>query len=109
MSNHYNASANNQRCGNIPYENVLAETSPEIKPKLPTALRSVSLINRILYLDNNPALNYILPLTNEWTAKELASEIMRACVEYDKTVTWQGAFFLAQKLIADSLRRRYEH
>ncbi|AFU58634.1 hypothetical protein Ngar_c17010 [Candidatus Nitrososphaera gargensis Ga9.2] len=62
-------------------------------------LKSVLLVNRTLFLDNDPRCNYLLPLTNGITVNEFASEIMRACANYDKSVTWEGAKFLARELL----------
>lgn len=70
--------------------------TPSKKP-----IRSVKMKHRILYLDGDPFLNYHLPLTNAFTISELAMEIQRACVEYDRTTTWEAAQYLAKELLDD--------
>src|ERR1700752_676154 len=67
-------------------------------------LLSVRIINRILYINNDPAMNYMLPLDNGWRANDLADEIMRACVEYDVTTNWESARFLALRLVKEILK-----
>lgn len=66
-------------------------------------LHSVKMKNRVLFLDGDPFLNYQIPLYNEWSLNDLASEILRACAVYDRTLNWDGAKFLALGLVADTM------
>jgi hypothetical protein len=65
---------------------------------------SVCIINRTLYLNNDPALNYMLPLCNSWTLNDLTREIVRATIEYDLRIDWKDAEFLASKLTTQIMR-----
>jgi len=74
---------------------------PEIfKPRL----MSVKIVNRIIYLNGEPTLNYILPLSNDWRINDLTCELIRACAIYDIIVAWHDAKFLASKLLKEVLR-----
>lgn len=67
-------------------------------------LRSVKLVNRILYLNSDPTLNYLLPVSNGWTVDELASEIWRACAQYGIITDWNDSKFLALQLHKDVVK-----
>lgn len=67
-------------------------------------LQSVQIINRIVYINSDPGMNYILPLDNGWRVNELADEILRACVEYDVSANRENAKFLALKLVNEILK-----
>lgn len=75
-------------------------------PSVPTRehLKRVRIINRILYVNGDPAMNYKLPLDNGWRVNDLADEIMRACVEYDVIANWESARFLALRLVKEILK-----
>jgi len=60
-------------------------------------LKSIRLINRVLYLNGDPSLTYLLPAF-QWNIPELIDLIRRACNEYDLVVTYQAAKFLAENL-----------
>lgn len=49
----------------------------------------------MIWINGDPYLNYLLPLSNCWTLNDLVNEIMRACVEYDIYATWDAARSLA--------------
>ena len=66
----------------------------------PIYLKSVRLIGRILYVNNDPGMPYQMPY--QWTTKELVREIERACIDYGVIATTQRASLLAQS-IAKSL------
>jgi hypothetical protein len=63
------------------------------------SIASVRLIGRTLYINNDPGMPHLLPLTNVRTLQELAEEIMMACVEYDMPATWEAAKHLAVLLV----------
>lgn len=67
-------------------------------------LSSVRIINRILYINNDPGMNYLLPLDNGWRVNDLADEIMRACVEYDVIASYESARYLALRLVKEILK-----
>jgi hypothetical protein len=75
-------------------------------------LTSVRLMGRKLYVNNNPCMPYLLPLSNGWTVNELAENILRACAEYNVDMNWDGAVFLARSIakeaINDTLKGGYE-
>ena len=67
-------------------------------------LRSVRIIGRILYVNNDPGMNYQLPLGHCWRVNDMADEIMRACVEYDIGANYESARFLAARLAKEILK-----
>lgn len=66
-------------------------------------LKSIRLINHVLYLNGDPELNYRLP-SFQWNINELTDMIRRACVEYELVVTYQAARFLAEGLALQLLK-----
>ena len=69
-----------------------------------TPLRSVRIIGRILYINNDPGMNYLLPLGQCWRVNDMADEIMRACFEYDVKANYESARFLAVRLAKEILK-----
>lgn len=76
-----------------------SKTTPE-----PIRLSSIRIINRILYVNNDPGMNYLLPLDNGWKLNELADHIMRACVEYDVKANYESARYLALRLTKEMVK-----
>lgn len=74
----------------------------EKQPMLP--VRSVKMRNRVIWLDGDPFQNYILPLTNAYSINDLAKEILRACAEYNRSLSWEGAQYLAKVLLKNADR-----
>jgi len=76
------------------------------------ALAGVRLIGRTLYVNNDPGMPYLLPLSNGWKVNELAQEIIRAGVEYDVTISWKNAKTLAidiaKQIVSDTLKGGFE-
>ena len=69
-------------------------------------LSSVKIINRVLYLNNDPAMNYMLPADNGWRVNELADEILRACAQYGVITKFESARFLASRLVKQILKEQ---
>ena len=70
------------------------------------SLSSVRIINRVLYLNNDPVMNYMLPSDNGWRVNELADEIMRACAAYGVIAKYESAHFLASRLVRQILKEQ---
>lgn len=76
--------------------------------EVPPRLLSVKIINRTLFVNGDPVLNYLLPLDNAWRVNDLADEIMRACAIYDVIAKYENARYLASVITKHIIREQQQ-
>jgi hypothetical protein len=82
----------------------IATSSLERPNPIKQPLMTVRIIGRVLFLNGDPGLNYLLPLSNGWEINDLAREILRAAAGYDLMIAWHSAKFLASKLLKQIMK-----